>query len=160
MVKAKFNVEIPISVLLDRSSDVTAQKLSEVVESLKSNPSASLFLNIASLFAYCAHHWVAKLDQAQMTSTTMLADADMDMIIPTAFPVKPLDNPKCILLTGVTGFLGSFLLDELLKSTHAVIYCLVRANSDEEGIARIKGTLEKRRLIWEEHHDSRYVYPI
>ncbi|MBF0192726.1 MAG: amino acid adenylation domain-containing protein [Magnetococcales bacterium] len=34
--------------------------------------------------------------------------------------------PRKIFLTGVTGFLGAFLLDELLRQTHAEIHCLVR----------------------------------
>lgn len=35
-----------------------------------------------------------------------------------------------ILLTGVTGFLGRFILLELLNSTQAIIYCLIRKNND------------------------------
>jgi len=35
--------------------------------------------------------------------------------------------PKKIFLTGATGFLGSFLLCELLQQTQADVYCLVRA---------------------------------
>ncbi|MBF0215346.1 MAG: thioester reductase domain-containing protein, partial [Magnetococcales bacterium] len=34
--------------------------------------------------------------------------------------------PRMIFLTGVTGFLGAFLLDELLRQTQAEIHCLVR----------------------------------
>ncbi|MBF0099846.1 MAG: amino acid adenylation domain-containing protein [Desulfobacterales bacterium] len=37
-----------------------------------------------------------------------------------------LTPPKRIFLTGATGFIGAFLLDELLKQTKADIYCLVR----------------------------------
>ncbi|MEZ6033490.1 MAG: SDR family oxidoreductase [Planctomycetaceae bacterium] len=43
---------------------------------------------------------------------------------------RPIVNPLKavrILLTGSTGFLGAFLLDNLLQTTHAEIVCLVRA---------------------------------
>ena len=36
-------------------------------------------------------------------------------------------NPKNILLTGVTGFVGAYLLNDLLSLTDATIYCIVRA---------------------------------
>ena len=38
-------------------------------------------------------------------------------------------NPKAILITGVTGFLGAHMLYELLEKTDAQIYCLVRASA-------------------------------
>ncbi|RMZ84757.1 hypothetical protein DV737_g1017, partial [Chaetothyriales sp. CBS 132003] len=54
-----------------------------------------------------------------------------------------LANAHSVFLTGVTGFLGAFLLNELLQSTSAHIICLVRCNdpSDDElptCIARIR----------------------
>jgi thioester reductase-like protein len=41
-----------------------------------------------------------------------------------------LENPSVIFLTGVTGFVGIHLLQELLDTTGADIYCLVRAQDD------------------------------
>ena len=52
-------------------------------------------------------------------------------------------KPAGILLTGATGFLGAFLLDELLKRTGAKIYCLVRCPDLETGRQRIQATLAK-----------------
>ena len=49
--------------------------------------------------------------------------------------------PKAAFLTGATGFLGAFLLDELLRQTDADIYCLVRANSTADGLRRISDNL-------------------
>jgi thioester reductase-like protein/amino acid adenylation domain-containing protein len=43
-----------------------------------------------------------------------------------------LKNAKTVLLTGATGFLGAFLLSELLESTSAQIICLVRTNDPSE----------------------------
>lgn len=52
-------------------------------------------------------------------------------------------QPEQIFLTGATGFLGAFLLDELLKETTANIHCLVRADSIEEGQQKICSNLER-----------------
>jgi amino acid adenylation domain-containing protein/thioester reductase-like protein len=43
------------------------------------------------------------------------------------------NQPACIFLTGASGFLGSYLLAELLRRTRAEIVCLARAASVEEG---------------------------
>ena len=46
--------------------------------------------------------------------------------------------PSAIFLTGATGFLGSFLLAELLRTTEADIHCLVRAETEAEAKRRIE----------------------
>lgn len=59
---------------------------------------------------------------------------------------KPLESDvevKNVLVTGTTGFLGSKLLLNLLKSTKYTFYCLVRAKSDTEGLKRIVQTFKK-----------------
>lgn len=43
-----------------------------------------------------------------------------------------LADPKTILLTGATGFIGSYLLRELLRQTRATIYCLVRPTTERQ----------------------------
>lgn len=46
-----------------------------------------------------------------------------------------------IFLTGATGYLGTYLLAELLHRTRARIYCLVRAASPADGFARLSARL-------------------
>lgn len=58
----------------------------------------------------------------------------------------PANKANTILLTGATGFLGAFLLVDLLESTSATILCLVRVNdpTDDDkpgGVARIRRNL-------------------
>ncbi|KVL40522.1 non-ribosomal peptide synthetase [Burkholderia sp. MSMB1835] len=48
-----------------------------------------------------------------------------------------LADPRTILLTGATGFVGVHLLAELLATTSAVVHCLVRAPDAAAGWARI-----------------------
>ncbi|MCU1246817.1 MAG: linear gramicidin synthetase subunit, partial [Acidobacteria bacterium] len=70
--------------------------------------------------------------------------------------IEPSAPPRVVLLTGGTGFLGAFLLDELLRATEAVIYCLVRAAGEEEGFARIRKNLEQYGL-WNPELASRLI---
>ncbi|MED3563980.1 thioester reductase domain-containing protein, partial [Bacillus xiapuensis] len=46
-----------------------------------------------------------------------------------------------VLLTGVTGYLGSHILIDLVRDTDTTIYTLVRAKSKAEGLERLKSTL-------------------
>lgn len=46
-----------------------------------------------------------------------------------------------VLLTGATGFVGAFLLRELLEQTDARIHCLVRAGDAQQGMARLRDAL-------------------
>ncbi|PSM49079.1 amino acid adenylation protein [Chroococcidiopsis sp. CCALA 051] len=85
------------------------------------------------------------------------ADAVLDL---TIYPANTYDNtaeePKHIFLTGATGFIGAFLLNELLSKTKASIHCLVRASSFEEGKYRIQSNLE-RYCLWHEDWSCRVI---
>ncbi|KAE8155307.1 hypothetical protein BDV25DRAFT_135054 [Aspergillus avenaceus] len=57
------------------------------------------------------------------------------------------DNEGRVFLTGATGFMGAFLLSELIGLPQVKsIACLVRANSAEIGLSRIKQALAKYEL--------------
>lgn len=71
-------------------------------------------------------------------------DEDIKPSGPTT--MNSLSKANTVLLTGATGFLGAFLLSDLLERTSAHVVCLVRVNdpSDEDrpsGIARIRRNL-------------------
>jgi amino acid adenylation domain-containing protein/thioester reductase-like protein len=51
-----------------------------------------------------------------------------------------------ILLTGATGFVGGYLLRELLNATHARIHCLVRAVDVAHGARRLAATQSRYEL--------------
>jgi thioester reductase-like protein len=63
---------------------------------------------------------------------------------------------KAIFLTGATGFLGAFLLDELLQKTAADIYCLVRSPNIELGKKKLQNSLEAY-LLWQESFTARII---
>jgi thioester reductase-like protein len=73
---------------------------------------------------------------------------------PAAEVVRSAADPGEILLTGATGFLGAFLLRDLMRSTTATIHCLVRGADRGEALARLRANMEFYRL-WDEVDESR-----
>jgi thioester reductase-like protein len=65
-------------------------------------------------------------------------------------------DPQNVFLTGATGFVGAFLLRELLDKTRANIHCLVRAADPEEGLKRLNRVLITYGL-WEDSHQDRII---
>jgi thioester reductase-like protein len=97
------------------------------------------------------------LDQLGITVTELEAEAALDPTIwPEAIPAEPATEPAHIFLTGATGFLGSFLLHELLEQTQAEIYCLVRSANVGEGKQKLHKTLAAYGL-WREELSPRIV---
>lgn len=71
------------------------------------------------------------------------AEAVLDPAIQFPNPLSDnWENPKAIFLTGSTGFLGAYLLDELLQKTTADIYCLIRCSPTSDGQQRLKSHLQ------------------
>lgn len=71
---------------------------------------------------------------------TLIADAQLpDDIRPAS--VAPSGSPRSVLLTGATGFLGAFLLHELLTTTAVTVHCLVRAEDGVQGRERVLANL-------------------
>ncbi|MDX3855598.1 polyketide synthase [Streptomyces sp. AK02-01A] len=72
-----------------------------------------------------------------------------DDIRPAAETVSATGNPREILLTGASGFLGAFLLRDLMRTTGARIHCLVRGADEEAAYERLRTSLEWYR-VWDE----------
>jgi thioester reductase-like protein len=75
-------------------------------------------------------------------------------ILPGTAGAAGRDTVKAILLTGATGFLGAYLLAELLRQTAARIHCLVRAESAPAAASRLRRTLLSFGL-WRGHFADR-----
>jgi amino acid adenylation domain-containing protein/thioester reductase-like protein len=83
-------------------------------------------------------------EEDELNQPDLLADTVLSSSIFAENPAIDGDRqPQSILLTGATGFLGAFLVDELLQSTQADIYCLVRSASLEIGREKIQQNLER-----------------
>lgn len=83
------------------------------------------------------------------------AEAYLDpAIVPQRGSVDLSVAPRQILLTGATGFVGAYLLRDLLAQTEADIYCLVRAVDPEHGLDRLRKNLQGYG-IWDESRAAR-----
>jgi phthiocerol/phenolphthiocerol synthesis type-I polyketide synthase C len=75
-------------------------------------------------------------------------DLPAEAVLPSDINAKSLPPvrsgpPGTILLTGATGYLGRYLLADLLRVTDARVLCLVRARSAEEGQRRLTAQLSR-----------------
>ncbi|MBW3601552.1 MAG: thioester reductase domain-containing protein [Actinobacteria bacterium] len=83
------------------------------------------------------------------------ATLDPDIVPERPGPPRTLRDARHVLLTGATGFLGTFLLDALLSRTGATVHCLVRAGQADPieavraGLRRhgLAGSLDATRIV-------------
>ncbi|MEH2267248.1 MAG: amino acid adenylation domain-containing protein [Nostoc sp.] len=130
-VRETFQVQMPVRCIFEQQ---TIEGLCQIVEKLHHQGNAAL-----------------------NTAISFKAEAGLDPnIYPQGVLAKDISQPKHIFLTGATGFLGAFLLHELLQQTEAKIYCLVRADNESEGLRRLQKNLEKY-LIWDANQSSRII---
>ncbi|MGE8535259.1 MAG: amino acid adenylation domain-containing protein [Chryseobacterium sp.] len=73
------------------------------------------------------------------------------------FDPKQVENPTTIFLTGVTGFVGIHLLQELLDTTNADIYCLVRAQDQFHAMEKIERCFKQYKIPQKEEQKSRII---
>lgn len=77
----------------------------------------------------------------------------------SSIPKTNFRYPKNVLISGVTGFLGAYLLSELLEQTNAHICCMVRESTESRGLGRVVENLRKYNL-WKFEYSSRIAIVI
>jgi len=99
------------------------------------------------------------IQSGQLSLEELNAEAQLDPDITASELVyEPLEEPEHILLTGATGFVGAFLLYDLLTTTSAEVHCLLRADNLDQGMQRLKQNLNAY-LLWDENFSKR-IKPI
>ena len=83
------------------------------------------------------------------------AKLNESFLFPQPLKTNPL-SPQTVFLTGSTGVLGVFLLEEWLRATPATVVCLVRAPDDATAQSRIIAHLQAYGL-WNEIYADRLV---
>lgn len=86
------------------------------------------------------------------------AEIALDPAITPHAGMRNATSRPSVFLTGVTGFVGAFLLYELLHQTESDIWCLVRSASVEQGKQRIRAHL-KSYYLWDEQFEPR-IFPV
>ncbi|NLV16115.1 MAG: AMP-binding protein [Syntrophomonadaceae bacterium] len=98
---------------------------------------------------------IMKREDIVNDKTYLYADCELpEDIIPGPYQYSDISCPQNVFLTGSTGFLGAYLIKELMEHTQADLYCHVRADNKENGLARIKGNMEKYK-IWADAYAHR-----
>lgn len=69
-----------------------------------------------------------------------------DIAIDPTFDPRQISAPRAILLTGATGFVGAHLLADLLRTTSAELYCLVRDSAKLTPRQRLEAVLRRYRI--------------
>lgn len=108
---------------------------------------AQLFLESATLGDLCSalERPIRDPDEAARVSQALLRDAVLAPDLAIGSERQRLTSgPDSVLLTGATGFYGTFVLAELLRETPAHIVCLVRAPSVEAARERVHKSLARR----------------
>lgn len=72
------------------------------------------------------------------------ADAALpETVTPAGLEPANWADPRVVLLTGATGYLGLHLLEQLLRTTSAEIVCLCRARDPEHAMRRLREGMEQ-----------------
>ncbi|QGH69474.1 non-ribosomal peptide synthetase [Pseudactinotalea sp. HY158] len=106
----------------------------------------------------------ALLDQGQDAAAAPADDLDLaeEAVLPDSIRPDPsahvhsVSSPQHPLVTGGTGFMGSFLLAEILETTDAAPFCHVRAPSEAEGLARLRESMSQYG-IWRDGYADRII---
>ncbi len=116
------------------ASDMLAQRLAQLSPAEKQRLLAHMLREKA-------------LQQAAQAARTDIESWVQDArLAPEIRPIGPASrptDPRAVLLTGATGFLGAHLLRDLCVHTRATIYCLVRADDAEEGRQRLQANFAR-----------------
>lgn len=131
------------------TSATVAQLAIKLVDNFNVSIPESVFLNtpfIPSLAEYIDSNGQKNISM-ELLKKQIFHDATLrDDLLPNKNTSDHLKTPKAILLTGSTGFLGIYLLRELLKNTNATIYCLIRKGNFTSVAARLTNHIERYEL--------------
>jgi len=132
--------------------------VSQLEQLLGFQPSPRLLWNYPSI-ASISHRLAEDLitDSPQLPVLDLGAEVVLDPTIrPSAAYQGDVGAAKHIFLTGGTGYLGAFIIRDLLQKTPADIYCLVRAGSVKEAQEKLHKNLQSYSL-WQEEFSSRII---
>lgn len=131
-VSAQLQIEIAVSVLVQHP---TLASFAKAITS-DSNPSAI----------------------AASQGVDLQTEAKLDQTIQYRTPANftKAQSPSSVFLTGATGFVGPYLLSQLLEQTKADVYCLVRYRPGESARERIEKQL-KSYALWHPSYRQRIV---
>lgn len=124
-----------------------AQLSSRVEESFGVHVSMPSFMENSTVAGLCDRIEAQERDGSgeapHISPDELRAEAVLDEGIRPESSVRAtsLRDARDIFLTGATGFLGAFLLDEVLRATEATVHCLVRQRGEKDPLETIRENL-------------------
>src|SRR5579859_7313882 len=142
-IRKRFAIDLPLGILFRQP---TIAGLSQEIDLLRGED-----LNVTSR--------PASGPTTDITPEYLADTLDLIKGLPESYPsAKPprINDHITVFLTGATGFLGAFLIRDLLsrKASHISIVAHVRASSTTKGMERLKATCEAYG-VWQDHWLSR-----
>jgi len=142
-VRKQFVVDAPLGLVFD---EPTIRGLASAVDKLR-NADLGLTATAAALPVPAKEPGPAPMEYGQDYENLLSKLRQSYPSVPSDFSSRPLT----VFLTGATGFLGAFVLRDLLerKERVAKVICLVRASSVQKGLDRLReGSTD--RGVWDE----------
>jgi thioester reductase-like protein len=124
--------------------------------------SESTLENLLTFLHKASARSVNRSNESQISFLASKAELPLELISEIqAATVKEntniLNTPKSILLTGASGFLGIYILADLLKVAEHEIYCLLRTSNAEEGKSKLISGFAKYKLQVPKDFDARVI---
>ena len=149
-IRKQFVVNAPLGLIFD---EPTIAGLAKAIDTLRNAD-----LGLSSQGAPSIAPTPAPAQKKANATIPIQYGADYDLLVQqldASYPSQSDDEfkgkPVSVFLTGATGFLGAFVLKDLLERKERVkkVICLVRAKNVEAGLERLKeGLVEKQ--IWDD----------
>lgn len=145
----------------DNIFDLGADSLSSILILIKLNKAFNKNITINELIIKpTIFHISSIINNNSYIFADKVIDLKKEVLLPKDIVKRNyLYKENGVLLTGATGFLGAYILNELLINTKYDIYCLVRANSNDEGFIRVKENLQKYNLYSKDLIERLYIIP-
>lgn len=129
-----WDVGVPASISLQTIAEPTVAAMARAIEDVAAGRRPSLLADTFRL-----------ADEGQLAEDIRHPGYDVSTY---AEPIR------VAFITGATGYIGAFVMAELLRQTDATLLCLVRASTLEEGRQRIVANL-RRYDLWRPEHAER-----
>ncbi|KAL8598680.1 hypothetical protein ACOMHN_033245 [Nucella lapillus] len=140
-VKESFGVSMPVRELFTYP---TVSLLSQYIEAAQNNGRASASGVAVAAPARTELDLSAEVDKHDQS----VLDLDIQLrAFWRTFLHKHHFRKGRVLLTGSTGFLGAFILKEMLLNSKLLVYCLVRELPNTEPLDRVKATLKQYGIL-------------
>lgn len=119
------------------NSILTVRMLSSIKRKLGAEVNISQMFSMPTVAYLAAYIDGTGITSGMVEDNLSIALSDSQIEIKTDYTLPGnYREPSAVLLTGITGFLGIYLLDSLFSETKADIYCLVRGHSNDDILER------------------------